>query len=55
METVINRYKTSKIYKIWTTLGDDVYYGSTCNTLEKRFSEHKLAYKYWKMVENVLV
>ena len=41
----INKYQNAKIYKI---INDDlpnlVYYGSTIQTLKKRFSEHKSKY-----------
>lgn len=34
-------FTNAKIYKITNDYNDDVYIGSTCNTLIKRFSEHK--------------
>lgn len=43
----VNRYNNSRVYKIWTPLGDEVYYGSTYETLNRRFSKHKHSYKYW--------
>ena len=36
-------FTKAKIYKITNNYNDDIYVGSTCNTLVKRFSEHKLA------------
>ena len=34
-------YSQAKIYKITNDFNDDVYIGSTCDTLVKRFSHHK--------------
>ncbi len=34
-------YSQAKIYKITNDYNDDVYVGSTCDTLVKRFSYHK--------------
>jgi group I intron endonuclease len=34
-------YSKGKIYKITNDFNDDVYIGSTCDTLVKRFSHHK--------------
>ena len=34
-------FKNAKIYKITNDYNDDVYVGSTCNTLVRRFSVHK--------------
>jgi len=34
-------YSKSKIYKIWSHLGDDVYYGSTVGTLSCRMAQHR--------------
>ena len=34
-------FKKGKIYKITNDYNDDVYVGSTCDTLIKRFSYHK--------------
>ena len=34
-------YNNAKIYKITNDFNDDVYVGSTCDTLVKRFSKHK--------------
>lgn len=34
-------YRKGKIYKITSYQTDEVYYGSCCNTLKKRFSNHK--------------
>ena len=36
-------YSKSKIYKITNDYNDEVYIGSTCDTLVKRFSGHKSA------------
>jgi hypothetical protein len=40
-------YSNTKIYKLVSYESDDVYYGSTCSTLSKRFSGHKCDYKRW--------
>ena len=34
-------FSKGKIYKITNDYNDDIYIGSTCNTLIKRFSQHK--------------
>jgi group I intron endonuclease len=36
-------YSKGKIYKITNDYNDDIYVGSSCDTLVKRFSTHKLA------------
>ena len=37
-------YKYGKIYKIISDLTDKIYIGSTCSTLVKRYSQHKINY-----------
>ncbi len=37
-------FSKGKIYKITNDFNDDVYVGSTCNTLSRRFSAHKCDY-----------
>ena len=44
----INRYHGGKIYAIRSHQTQDVYIGSTCNTLTKRLSQHKNNYTSWK-------
>ena len=34
-------YSQGKIYKITNDYNDDIYIGSTCDSLAKRFSTHK--------------
>jgi len=34
-------YKNGKIYKLWSPEGDDIYIGSTVNSLAKRKGDHK--------------
>ena len=34
-------YSKGKIYKITNDYNDDIYIGSTCDTLVKRFSKHR--------------
>ncbi len=40
------KYEHAKIYKIVS--GDSIYIGSTINTLEQRFKEHKQSYEQYK-------
>ena len=40
-------YSQGKIYAIRSYITDDVYYGSTTNSLSKRIYEHKRCYKKW--------
>ncbi len=49
MEKVeINKYQNGKIYKIVSNSSDDVYYGSTIETLSSRLGHHRANYKGWK-------
>ena len=41
-------YSKSKIYKIYSYENDDVYYGSTCDTLCRRMTGHRNSYKRYK-------
>ncbi len=41
----INKYNNGKIYKIMSTIINDVYIGSTILPLDIRFNTHKLGYK----------
>jgi hypothetical protein len=41
-------YKNGKIYTIRSYQTDDIYIGSTTQTLTKRLSKHKYKFKYWK-------
>lgn len=36
-------YQNGKIYKITNCIDDEVYVGSTCQSLSKRFSKHKIS------------
>jgi len=45
MTTEINKYHTSKIYKISSPQCDKFYIGSTTQTLKERLRHHKLDYK----------
>lgn len=40
-------FENSKIYKLWSPSNNLVYYGSTVQTLEQRFREHKSRYKHY--------
>ena len=41
-------FSKGKIYKITNDYNDDVYVGSTCDTLGRRFSSHKAKSKQVK-------
>ncbi len=43
-------YINGKIYRIWSPNRPDLgcYIGSTCNTLTKRFGDHKSVYQFYK-------
>jgi hypothetical protein len=43
-----NRYNNAKIYKIVSDETDEVYYGSTCAKLNRRFAQHKGNFKVWE-------
>lgn len=44
---IITMSKVGRIYKIFCTLSDDVYVGSTFNELRSRFQLHKCKYQSW--------
>ena len=45
----MNRYQNSKIYKIYSDLGDKVYIGCTTKQyLSQRLAKHKYDYTYYK-------
>lgn len=41
-------YENGKIYKTVSNYTEDIYIGSTCQTLTKRKQKHKGHYKEWK-------
>jgi len=41
-------YSKAKIYKIYSYENDDVYYGSTCETLSRRMAGHRRHFKMYK-------
>ena len=41
----MSKYNNSKVYKIFTTLGNEIYIGSTTRKIEQRFKEHVSYYK----------
>jgi hypothetical protein len=44
------KYNQSKIYKIWSTEGPDIYIGATTKLyLSQRMSAHRKDYDYWKL------
>ena len=43
-------FSKGKIYKITNDYNDDIYVGSTCDTLGRRFSRHKADSKYKNML-----
>ena len=48
MEKPENKYQRGKIYKLISNQTDDVYYGSTIETvLTNRLSGHRKDYRYW--------
>ena len=40
-------YSHAKIYKIVSNETENVYYGSTCNVLSMRLSQHRKAYRFY--------
>jgi len=42
-------YENSKIYKIWSVLGDKIYIGSTTQSLAKRMGGHRSSYKAYQL------
>ena len=44
----MNKYNNSKIYKICNLNEDEIYYGSTIGTLNRRLNKHISNYKSWK-------
>ena len=44
---VVNKYQKGKIYIIKNTNNENVYIGSTCSELHKRYYEHKKHYEYY--------
>ena len=45
----MSRYENGKIYKLVSNMTNEVYYGSTCDSLPKRKSKHKYNFKMWKV------
>ena len=45
----MNKYNNSKIYKIYSQLGNDIYIGSTSRSIVGRFNEHIKNYQYSKL------
>jgi len=43
-----NSYQNGKVYRIWSLDTEDIYIGSSCDTLSNRFCRHKSHYKKWK-------
>lgn len=43
-----NSYQNGKVYRIWSLDTEDIYIGSSCDTLSNRFCKHKSHYKKWK-------
>ena len=42
-------YRNSKVYKIWSTQGDNIYIGSTTKQyLSQRMDNHRRCYRAWK-------
>ena len=47
-------FSKAKIYKIYSYENDDVYYGSTVETLSSRMSHHRAQLKRYKNAKNAL-
>jgi hypothetical protein len=45
----MNKYNNSKIYKIYSQLGNNIYIGSTSRSIVGRFNEHIKNYQYYKL------
>ena len=46
---MVIKYEDTKIYKIYSHLGDKIYIGSTTKPLlSQRMAKHRSDYKYWK-------
>lgn len=52
---ITNKYQNGKIYMIWSTEGDNKYYGSTTQTLSMRMAGHRLVYKKGNKVSSSLL
>ena len=48
-------YECGKIYKLWSVEGDDIYIGSTINTLTKRLNSHKSVQKHKRDTNSYLL
>jgi hypothetical protein len=44
-EPEINKYQNGKIYKIWNDTNDEIYVGSTHDTLSRRMTKHRASAK----------
>ena len=44
-EIEINKYQNGKIYKIWNDVNDEIYVGSTHDTLSRRMTKHRATVK----------
>lgn len=55
----MNKYHQTKIYKLTNTINDQIYVGSTIETLQKRLRQHMEKGKLWpnrklyKMINNI--
>ena len=50
--TQVNKYNHSKIYKICSNLTDNIYIGSTTQSLSQRLSEHVRRCKHYIKIDN---
>jgi hypothetical protein len=48
-------YERGKIYKLWSVEGDDIYIGSTINTLTRRLNQHKCQHKKGHYISACLI
>ena len=54
MSEIIHKYENGKIYRIWNTITDDIYVGSTCSMLCKRMAKHRDALTVEKLQNRAL-
>ena len=54
MTEIVNKYKNGKIYKIWNSVNNDIYVGSTYSDLCKRMAKHRDALTVEKLQQRSL-
>jgi len=48
-------YENGKIYKLWSVEGDEIYIGSSINTLTRRLNQHKCQHKKGHYISACLI